>query len=53
MKQLFLSTIQEVMNLKTLLGNPKELEFRYLRMKGEYLIEFPEYLEPLVHELGY
>lgn len=53
MKKIFLRTIQEVMNLKTLLGNPKELEFRYLPMKGEYLVTFPENLEPLVSELGY
>ena len=53
MKKLFLSTIQEVMNFKTLLGNPKELTFRYLRMKGKYLITYPSYLDDKVHEIGY
>jgi hypothetical protein len=52
MKQLFLDTIQEVENLKTLLKSDK-ISYRYLKMKGQYLFNYPEDLSDKVVELGY
>jgi hypothetical protein len=52
MKQLFLKTIQEVENLKTLLKSNK-ISYRYLKMKGQYLFNYPEDLSDKVVELGY
>lgn len=52
MKQLFLNTIQEVENLKTLLKSNKVF-YRYLKMKGQYLFLYPEDLSDKVIELGY
>jgi len=52
MKQLFLNTIQEVENLKTLLKSNK-ISYRYLKMKGQYLFSYPEDLSDKVAELGY
>jgi len=52
MKNLFLDTIQEVENLKKLL-NSSEVSFRYLKMKGKYLFNYPISLEERVVELGF
>lgn len=52
MRQLFLNTIQEVENLKTLLKSNK-ISYRYLKMKGQYLFSYPEDLSDKVAELGY
>ena len=53
MKQLFLNTIQEVENLKTLLNNSNEVSFRYLKMKGQYLFNYPEKMSDVIASLGY
>jgi len=52
MKRLFLNTIQEVENLKTLL-NSSRISFRYLKMKGQYLFTYPKELHESVVEFGF
>lgn len=53
MKKIFLNTIREVENLKTLLGNNRNISYRYLRLKGKYLFNYPEELHERVVELGF
>ena len=52
MKKLFLNSIQEVENLKTLLHS-NQISYRYLKMKGQYLFNYPSELQERVIELGY
>ena len=52
MKQLFLNSIQEVENLKTLLKS-NQITYKYLKMKGKYLFNYPEDLSDKVAELGF
>lgn len=52
MKRLFLDTIQEVENLKTLLHS-NQISYRYLKMKRQYLFNYPESLQEKIVELGY
>jgi hypothetical protein len=52
MKRLFLNTIQEVENLKTLLHS-NQISYRYLKMKRQYLFNYPSELQERVIELGY
>ena len=52
MKKLFLNSIQEVENLKNLLHS-NQISYRYLKMKRQYLFNYPESLQERVIELGY
>ena len=52
MKNLFLNTIQEVENLKSLLHSNK-ITYKYLKMKKQYLFNYPSELEDQIIKLGY
>ena len=52
MKKLFLNSIQEVENLKNLLHS-NQISYRYLKMKRQYLFNYPESLQEKIVELGY
>lgn len=45
MKRVFFKTIQEVESLKNKLNNPSQLTYRYLKMKQQYVVFYPEELD--------